>query len=244
MNDFEKANKKSAAGDIDMYDSKFAEEYTGKRSEFSNTEEYVFGKMKEIDLGGKDILDVGCGDGRHARKMQELGARNVIGIDNSEAMISLAHSNASEHVAFSVAEAGNTGLASESVDMIFSNFVIHYVQDLEPVFAEFNRVLRQGGRVLMTFNIFETDDSSLHNTTVPLTLGGIVVVHNLVKSDSEVVESLQRSDFVIDSYETLDSSYLSIDDSFSNKSKISAIKNILCVARKSGVSSTHERSGM
>ena len=42
------------------------------------------------DLTGKKVLDLGCGDGLYTRKFKEKGAKKVIGIDISSAMIQLA----------------------------------------------------------------------------------------------------------------------------------------------------------
>ncbi len=219
--------------DIDIYDKSFAGAYSSEREKYSSTDQYSFEKLEAVGLIDKVLVDIGCGDGRHSRKIYELGASKVIGVDNSASMIELAGEKSSEDVVFSVGEATDTGLEVEVADVIFSNFVIHYIEDLSPVFAEFNRILKKGGKIVMTFNIFETEGGALHNTEVPLRLGGTIVVHNLVKSHSEIAEALQSNGFSIDSYEAIDSSYLSIDDTFEHKDKITDIRNILCVASKS-----------
>ena len=41
------------------------------------------------DLAGRDVLDIGCGDGRTSRRLAGRGA-NVLGVDPDEAAISLA----------------------------------------------------------------------------------------------------------------------------------------------------------
>ena len=218
--------------DIDIYDQDFAGAYSSEREKFLNADQYSFEKLEQIGLSNKVVVDIGCGDGRHAQKIYELGASKVIGVDNSEAMVALAGENATADIVFGLGEASDTSQEDEVADLIFSNFVIHYINDLSPVFAEFNRILKKGGKVVMTFNIFETADSTLHNTEVPLKLGGLIVVTNLVKSHSEITEALESNAFTIDSYEAIDSSYLSIDDTFENKGMITDIKNILCVATK------------
>lgn len=218
--------------DIDIYDKDFAGTYSSEREKFLNADRYSFEKLEYIGLSDKIVIDIGCGDGRHAQKMYGLGAKKVIGIDNSEAMVTLASVNTTADILFELGEASDTGQEDGLADLIFSNFVIHYTKDLSPVFAEFNRILKKGGMVVMTFNIFETEDSTLRNTGVPLRLGGVIVVTNLVKSHTEITGALQSNGFCIDSYEAIDSSYLSIDDTFEDKDKITDIKNILCVASK------------
>ena len=41
------------------------------------------------DLAGRDVLDIGCGDGRTSRRLAGRGA-NVLGVDPDEAAIALA----------------------------------------------------------------------------------------------------------------------------------------------------------
>ena len=36
------------------------------------------------NLQGKEILDIGCGMGQHAKQYSEMGAASVLGIDISE----------------------------------------------------------------------------------------------------------------------------------------------------------------
>ena len=127
--------------DIDIYDKSFAGAYSSEREKYSSTDQYSFEKLEAVGLIDKVLVDIGCGDGRHARKIYELGASKVIGVDNSASMIELAGEKSSEDVVFSVGEATDTGLEVEVADVIFSNFVIHYIEDLSPVFAEFNRIV-------------------------------------------------------------------------------------------------------
>ncbi len=219
-------------GNIDIYDSELAGKYSREREKFLNADKEIFEVLESIGPANKVVIDVGCGDGRHARKIYELGAKRVIGVDNSEAMVALANQNATEEISFSYGEAANTHQESAVADIVFSNFVIHYVEDLQPVFSEFNRILRDGGKVVMTFNIFETENSNLHNTEVPLRLADVVVVTNLVKTHDEIKDALKSQGFSIDRYTDMDSSYLSIDESYEHKDDVSSIRNIICVASK------------
>jgi tRNA (mo5U34)-methyltransferase len=42
----------------------------------------VFNVMKRFDFKGKRILDIGCRDGAHSFAAEQLGAAEIIGIDN------------------------------------------------------------------------------------------------------------------------------------------------------------------
>lgn len=42
------------------------------------------------DLGGHDVLDIGCGSGLYCRKLAQRGARRVVGLDEAEGMLEYA----------------------------------------------------------------------------------------------------------------------------------------------------------
>ena len=94
------------------------------------------------------IVDVGCGTGLiTAALMKKYRKARVIGLDLAPALVRAAQRRApwlrSLHGA--VAEAVALPLADASCDLIFSNLALPWYLDLDPVFAEFHRVLRPGG---------------------------------------------------------------------------------------------------
>ncbi|TBR16213.1 class I SAM-dependent methyltransferase, partial [bacterium] len=60
------------------------------------------------------ILELGCGDGLNLKIMQELGYKNVFGLDNSFALLSRV-----KGVPVVLADACKTGFAGSSFDVIF-----------------------------------------------------------------------------------------------------------------------------
>jgi 2-polyprenyl-3-methyl-5-hydroxy-6-metoxy-1,4-benzoquinol methylase len=48
-------------------------------------------------VAGRDVLDIGCGDGALARSLASRGARHVLGIDPSERMLTLSSSATVRH---------------------------------------------------------------------------------------------------------------------------------------------------
>ncbi|MFQ6074189.1 MAG: arsenite methyltransferase, partial [Candidatus Bathyarchaeia archaeon] len=105
---------------------------------------------------GETVLDLGCGGGIDvflaARKVGEKG--RVIGIDFSEKSIAIARRNAekigAENVEFRLGDLENLPVQSESVDVVISNCVINLVPDKEKVFKEAYRVLKSGGRMIIS----------------------------------------------------------------------------------------------
>ncbi len=103
-------------------------------------------------LAGSRMLDLGCGYGWHCRYAAEQGAREVLGIDASRRMLAAAaEKNAHPAVTYRLCAIGDYDYPPESWDLVFSNLALHYIADLDDVFARVFRTLRPGG--IFLFNI-------------------------------------------------------------------------------------------
>jgi len=105
---------------------------------------------------GETVMDLGSGPGFDcflaANKVGKSG--KVIGIDMTPDMLDRARENARkgnyENVEFRLGEIENLPAADNSVDIIISNCVINLAPDKKRVFLEAYRVLRSGGRIMVS----------------------------------------------------------------------------------------------
>jgi SAM-dependent methyltransferase len=104
--------------------------------------EYLSGRVPGV------ALDAACGTGRFAGFLSRCGHR-VIGVDSSPDMLAYARRRVPDGE-FHVGELDRLPLPSDSVDVIVCALALVHVPRLEPVLAEFARVLRPGGDLVIS----------------------------------------------------------------------------------------------
>lgn len=99
---------------------------------------------------GEAVLDVACGTGDLAGMFQRAGAGRVVGLDFCQEMLDLARVKfAARPIEWICGDAMDLPLADASFDVVSIAFGIRNVAQPERALAEFARVLRPGGRLVV-----------------------------------------------------------------------------------------------
>jgi 2-polyprenyl-3-methyl-5-hydroxy-6-metoxy-1,4-benzoquinol methylase len=102
-------------------------------------------------VAGKDVLDAGCGVGYGVEILASAGARAVTGIDLDPAAVATAAERFGAHAeAFLQGDVRELPAADASFDVVVCFETIEHVEDGARALAEFRRVLRPGGVLVVS----------------------------------------------------------------------------------------------
>jgi malonyl-CoA O-methyltransferase len=121
-------------------------------------------RLKLIRIKPAVIVDAGCGAGQRFGVLRERWPQaKLIAVDHSETLLKLARSQAyrsgmtrlldrlsGKHLELLCADLADTSITAESVDLVWSNLVIHWHPRPHDVLAEWSRILRPGGLVFFS----------------------------------------------------------------------------------------------
>lgn len=104
------------------------------------------------DVAGRRILDAGCGSGPLLAALRDRGAV-VTGFDKSAGMLEVARRRLGDDADLHVAELGRPlPFPDDTFDDVTASLVLHYLEDWGPALAELRRVLKPGGRLIVSVN--------------------------------------------------------------------------------------------
>lgn len=113
-------------------------------------------------IPGENILDLGCGRGTETIQAAMLTGPEgkAVGLDITQAMIDAAHSNAEgigvSNVWFIKGDIENLPFEDAAFDAVMSNCVINHAKSKKKVYSEIYRVLKQGGRFVISDAVTKT----------------------------------------------------------------------------------------
>lgn len=122
---------------------------------FSDSEDFP-GLIKlylSKQVPNKDVLDLGCGNGKYIKPLKEL-AKSIVGIDLSEKQLELAQKDNPEATLI-CSDASQMPFENDSFDIVYSCWMFGTILDLDKrtkAMNEAKRILRKNGRIILVEN--------------------------------------------------------------------------------------------
>ncbi len=101
------------------------------------------------EVAPRAVLEVGCGPGELASRIQSALGCDVVALDSSERMVALARDR---NVDARVGDVQDLPFESEAFDCAVAAWMLYHVPELDRGVAELARVLRPGGRLVAVTN--------------------------------------------------------------------------------------------
>jgi ubiquinone/menaquinone biosynthesis C-methylase UbiE len=111
----------------------------------------VLASLQELlprQLDGARILDIGCGTGRYFLFLAQLGATHLVGVDVGQNLLTMCHRR-DPTIRLTLAKADQLPFANQSFDVVLSMGLIEHYHNPVPVLAEFTRLVRSGGTLIL-----------------------------------------------------------------------------------------------
>jgi 2-polyprenyl-3-methyl-5-hydroxy-6-metoxy-1,4-benzoquinol methylase len=114
-------------------------------SDFAPRRDFLLARVRS----GERVLDVGCGEGAFTVELARAGV-SVVGVDIAEEPLRRARARHSELDLRVIDGEGSWQLEDASFDTVWAGEVIEHVADTAAWLSELRRVLRSGGRLLLS----------------------------------------------------------------------------------------------
>ncbi|MBT2653042.1 class I SAM-dependent methyltransferase [Oceanobacillus sp. ISL-73] len=103
------------------------------------------------EMGGKSVLDLGCGYGWHCRYARTQGASTVVGIDISEKMLTKANELTNDDgIRYVNSAIEDMEFSNQSFDIIISSLAFHYIQSFDEACAKVYNLLKKNSTFIFS----------------------------------------------------------------------------------------------
>lgn len=203
------------------YNENDAINYSSRISESADLEEnpdnlirQTFKRLPE-NLEDKQVLDIGCGEGRWGRLMVKHGAI-VTGIDSSQKMIEIAKERSKKFgnkIELLRTDISNLINNDKKFDFAFSCYTFNNISNLNDIFQILNKLLKNDGELLIATKLLDFNNSAnkiLKNYYLPIKSNEHTIY--TYGNDFEDYKNISK----INNFELVDSYLKEVGGSFKN----------------------------
>lgn len=126
-------------------------ENVSRTEKYAAVYEYAFGREVWAQIAGKEVLDLGCGEGGHVLALAAHGAGRVTGVDILPEFQNAEEESRRRGYPVSFVGASSETLPDAGYDVVISHDSFEHFAEPEHILAEMVRLTRPGGRILIKF---------------------------------------------------------------------------------------------
>jgi 2-polyprenyl-3-methyl-5-hydroxy-6-metoxy-1,4-benzoquinol methylase len=163
-------------------------------------------KMLPENLSNKDVLDIGCGEGRWSRLMAERGGV-VTGVDMNQKMIEIGNKRSEQlgnRIKLLKMNVGDLIDIKKKFDFAFSCYTFNNISNLKDIFQILNKSLKDGGELLIATKLLDFENSKnkiFKNYFLPIRSADKYTIYTYGNEIKDYDETSKNNDFkLIDSY--------------------------------------------
>ncbi|MDB4925550.1 class I SAM-dependent methyltransferase [Mucilaginibacter sp.] len=138
-------------GSVEAYDL-WAENYDVQQGNLMlDMDESVFAELlKEVNITGKQIADIGCGTGRHWPKLLENDPASITGFDVSAGMLKRLEQKFPGAKTNQITDNFFSDTAKSTYDIIISTLTVAHIENIEEALQAWCRILKTQGDIIIT----------------------------------------------------------------------------------------------
>ncbi len=113
-------------------------------------EEIFTNLIEDTDLRNKGVADIGCGTGRHWRKIYQKQPAFLMGFDVSQGMLKQLLRKYPAALTQHITDNSLKQVPDEFIDCLVTTLTIAHIENIEVAIAAWSRVLKSGGDLIIT----------------------------------------------------------------------------------------------
>jgi ubiquinone/menaquinone biosynthesis C-methylase UbiE len=106
--------------------------------------------LKNVNLAGKKIADIGCGTGRHWEKILAKNPADLVGFDVSEGMLTQLKEKFPQANVKRITDDLFSDIPKKTFDMIISTLTLAHIKDIIPALNAWTRILKDKSDIILT----------------------------------------------------------------------------------------------
>ncbi len=140
------------------------------------------------------VLDFGCGTGNYAHAIKKLTGVHIFGVEPSDGMREKAQEKSTD-IEFKKGDHTHIPFTDGFFDLIYMTDVIHHVPNIDMMFAQFFRVLKESGLICIITESHEQIETRFWSAYFPAT---VPAEKNRYPNIPNIIAAAQQHGFSVD----------------------------------------------